>query len=83
MKSKLSNDISKATGPIGLKFYISVASLGWRSESLCFYENWLFSLVAMATYIFHRLMMGKIEIWHLLPNYCRYLDKNFIEMFLR
>ena len=26
--------------------------------------------------------MGKIEKWHLLPSYYKYLDKSFIEMFL-
>ena len=26
-----------------------------------FYENWLFSLVPIATWSFHRLIMGKIE----------------------
>ena len=27
--------------------------------------------------------MGKIEKWHLLPSYCRYLDESFIEKFLK
>ena len=27
--------------------------------------------------------MGKIEKWHLLPSHCRYVDKTFIEMFLK
>ena len=27
--------------------------------------------------------MGKIEKWHLLPSYRRYLDASFIEMFLK
>ena len=48
-------------------------------QILCiFYENYLF---AMATYIFHRLVMGKIEKWHLLPSRCRYFDKTSTEIF--
>ena len=33
-----------------------------------FYENFLFGLVVMATQIFHRFLMEKIEKWHLLPS---------------
>ena len=29
---------------------------------LCFYSGWIRTLVAMATYSFHRLIMGKVEI---------------------
>ena len=47
-----------------------------------FYGNWLFSLVAMATQSFQRLIMGKTEKWHLLQSHRRYFDKTFIEMFL-
>ena len=35
------------------------------------------------TYSFYRLIMGKIEKWHLLPSYCKYLDNCFTEMFLK
>ena len=45
------------------------------------YENQLFSLVAMATWSFHTLILGRIEKWHLLSSHCRYY-KTFIEMFL-
>ena len=47
--STLSNDISsEATGPIGPKFYLCHP---WaRGLIVCvFYENWLLSLVALAT----------------------------------
>ena len=53
-----SNDISpEATGLMGPKYHpwhplwqlrVSI-NLGYGTESLCFYENWLFTLVAMAT----------------------------------
>ena len=48
-----------------------------------FYDNRLFSLVAMATHSSLRLIMGKIEKCHLLPSHCRYFDKTFIEMVLK
>ena len=47
-----------------------------------FDENQIFSLVAMATWSFHTLIMGRIEKWHLLPSHCRYFNKTFIEVFL-
>ena len=35
----------------------------------------------MATLIFHRLINGKNENWHLLLFHCRYFDESFLEMF--
>ena len=65
------NDISsKATRPVG------PGSLGLGIESLCFYVNWFFILVAMA------LINGKSEKWHLLPGHFSYFDKTHIKGFL-
>ena len=36
-------------------------------QKLCFYSGRIRTLVAMATYIFHRLIMGKVEI----DNFCQ------------
>ena len=47
-------------------FHIShiahIASIGRGNEKLCFYSNWIRTLVAMETYSSHRLIMGKEEI---------------------
>ena len=44
-------------------FHIShIASMGRGNEKLCFYSNRIRTLVAMATYSSHRLIMGKEEI---------------------
>ena len=49
-----------------------------------FYENQLNSLVAMVTWNFHTLIIGRIEKKsHLVPSHCRYFNKTFIEMLLR
>ena len=69
---------------------LHVASFGLGNESFFFfflfffffYENLPISLVAMATYSFHWLLMEKTEKWHLLPNSWRYFDQNFIDIFL-
>ena len=39
-----------------------MASIGRGNEKLCFYSNRIRTLVAMATYNSHRLIMGKEEI---------------------
>ena len=39
-----------------------MASIGRGNETLCFYSNRIRTLVAMATYNSHRLIMGKEEI---------------------
>ena len=48
-------------------FHIShIASIGGGKEWLCFCSNRIRTLVAMATYSFHWLIMGKVEI----GNFC-------------
>ena len=39
-----------------------IASIGRGNKKLCFYSNRIRTLVAMATYSSHRLIMGKEEI---------------------
>ena len=34
-------------------------------KSYVFYSGWVRTLVAMSTYSFHRLIMGKVEEWKL------------------
>ena len=46
--------------PILFIFYI--ASIDRGNEKLCFCSNRIRTLVAMATYSYHRLIMGKDEI---------------------
>ena len=79
--STLSNDISSEADLVQI---LSVASPGRGLKVCVFYENHrLFSMVAMATWSFHRLIVGKIEKWYLLPIYCKYLDNCSLEMFLK
>ena len=47
-----------------------------------FCPNRIRTLVAMATYSCHWLIMGTNENWHLLLSHCRYFDISFTEMFL-
>ena len=43
-------------------FHIThIASIGRGNKKLCFFGR-IRTLVAMATYSFHRLIMGKVEI---------------------
>ena len=51
--STFSNDISSIS---------HIASIGRGNEKLCFYSNRIRTLVAMATYSSHRLIMAKEEI---------------------
>ena len=46
---------------------------------MCFYSNWIRTLVAMATYSSHRLIMGKEEIDN---SHWGYFDFFFTEMFI-
>ena len=51
-------------------------------QKLCFYYSRIRTLVAMATYSFHRLIMGKVEIGNF---YCLIGDNRilfFTEMFI-
>ena len=47
-----------------------------------FYSGRIRTLVAMATYSFHRLIMGKIRNWQFLLSYWGYLNFFFTEMFI-
>ena len=46
-----------------------------------FYSGWIRTLVAMATYSSHRLIMGKVENCNFFLSQWRYLDF-FTEMFI-
>ena len=46
-----------------------------------FYSGLKRTLVAMATYIFHRLVMGKVKIYYFLSQW-GYLEFIFTEMFI-
>ena len=47
-----------------------------------FYSGRIRTLVAMATYSSHRLIMGKVEICNFFLSQWRYLDFFFTEMFI-
>ena len=53
-----------------------------EQKKLFFCPNRIRTLVAMATYTCHWLIMGKNENWNLLLSHCRYFDRNFTELFL-
>ena len=85
MTSTLSNDISsEANGPFKLKFHLWAGGLKVFFFFVFFFFMKILFLVWLPWQLqsFHRLIKGKIEKWHLLPSYCRYLDESFIEMFL-
>ena len=49
--------------PLGRFFHIThIAFTGRGNEKLCFYSGRIRTLFAMATYSFHKLIMGKVEI---------------------
>ena len=50
--------------------------------TLVFYSNRIRTLVAMATYSSHRLIMGKEEIDNFFLSHWGYLDFFFTEMFI-
>ena len=52
------------------------------TNNIVFCPDRIRTLVAMATYICHSVIMGKNENWHLLLSHCRYCDKSLTEMFL-
>ena len=80
--SLFSNDISsEAVRPILL--HIShIASIGTGNEKLCFCSNRIRTLVAMATYSSHRLIMGKEEIDNFFCLIGAILNFFFTEMFI-
>ena len=47
-------------------------------HKLCFYSSRIRTLVAMATYIFQRPVMGNLK--HFFLSQCKYLEFIFIEM---
>ena len=47
-----------------------------------FYSDWIRTLVAMATYSSHILIMGKVEICIFFLSQWRYLEKKNTEMFI-
>ena len=51
-------------------------------KSYVFYSGQMRTLVAMATYSSHRLIMGKVEICIFVLSQWRYLDFFFTEMFI-
>ena len=62
--------------------------LGIHAKDISLYINCVFysgrirTLVAMATYIFHRLIMGKVKIDNLFLSQWGYLEFIFTEMFI-
>ena len=56
--------------------------MGRGNESLCFYLDRIRTLVAMATYASHRLIMEKSENCLFLLSCLRYLNFVFAEMFI-
>ena len=64
-------------------FHIShIASIGRGNEKLCFCSNRIRTLVAMATYSSHRLIMGKEEIdncFCLIGDILTFFTEMFIE----
>ena len=48
--------------------------------TMSFYVNRIRTLIAMAAYSCHWLIMWKNENWHLLLSHCRYFDKTFTEL---
>ena len=57
-----------------LFIFLIYASIGRGNEKLCFYSNRIRTLVAMATYSSHRLIMGKEEIDIFFLSHGGYLD---------
>ena len=57
-----------------LRIYCTHKSL----QILCVLMKISSSSAAMATKCFHRLLMGQIENWHLLPRHCWHLHKTFM-----
>ena len=52
------------------------------TKSYVFYSGRIRTLVAMATYSSHRLIMGKVEICNFFLSQCRYLGFFFTEMLI-
>ena len=52
------------------------------NEKLCFCSNQIRTLVAMATYSFHRHIIGKEEVYNFCLSQWGYLDFFITEMFI-
>ena len=59
-----------------------IASISRGKKSYVFYSGRIRTLVAMATYNSHRLIMGNVEICNFFLSQWRYLEKKFTEMFI-
>ena len=80
--STFSNDISsEAVRPIFSILHTKHLQVG-GTKSYVFYSGRMRTLVAMATYSFHRLIMGKVEICNFFLSQWRYLDFFVTEMFI-
>ena len=75
---------SETAWPIKAKFYVEHPWVGGMKVFLCvfFYLDRIRTLVAMATYASHRLIMEKSESCLFLPSCLRYLNFVFAEMFI-
>ena len=60
-------------------YYTYIASIGRGNEKLCFLFRSDKTLVAMATYSSHRLIMGKVEFAFFFLSQWRYLDFFFLQ----
>ena len=68
----------QTTSPLTDSFHIShIASIGRGNEKLCFCSNRIITMVAMATWSSHRLIMGKEEIDIFLSHW------GYLEFFLQ
>ena len=72
---------SETAWPIKSKFYVEHPWLG-GTKGCVFYLDWIRTLVAMATYASHRLIMEKSENCLFLLSCLRYLNFVFAEMFI-
>ena len=80
--STISNDISsEAVWPKLLIFGIKHPQEGGTKE-VVFFSDWIRTLVAMATYTSHRLIMEKSGNCKFLLSHWRYLSFSFREMFI-
>ena len=72
---------SETTGPIVLILHIHHLQVGGKNNCVfCF--DWIRTLVTMATYASHRLLMKKRENCQFLLSCWRYLNFVFAEMFI-
>ena len=72
---------SETTGPIVLILHIHHLQVGGKDNCVFCFDR-IRTVVAMATYASHRLIMEKCENCQFLLSYWRYLNFVFAEMFI-